>query len=1024
MDRIAKIIVTLLSLVLSTSALAQSQAWPRTLTLDEGNVTVYQPQIEALDGDTLYYRAALAYRPAADAEPIFGAGWLKAPVDIDESQGLVHPSRLELTQTRFPDGTADMQAEIATALLQQSPGWDLDFSVAELEAALEAAEAESLAAQKLKTAPPKIIYRNRPALLVTIDGEPVLREIENSPYKAVINTPFPLITDGDDFYLNAARGVWYRASTATGPYRFDSSPPNDIVKMVEDAEAKAAVETAPEDSAEREPVTAANAPEIVVSTVPAELIVTDGPADFVPLVDDLLVLENSDDDVFLHVGEQKYYVVLAGRWYRSSSLEGPWDYQASDALPTAFAKIPDESAQADSRVYVAGTPEAEEAVLDAQVPQTAAVKRGEVEIDVEYDGDPDFDRVEGTNDLQYARNTGATVLESDRSYYLLEDGVWYVASSPHGPWVVSDHRPGEVDSIEPSSPVYNTKYVYVYDSTPEVVYVGYTPGYLGSYVYHNTIVYGTGWHYRPWVSPYYYYPRFSTWGFHVGYNDWGGWSYGLSWYWPHYSLNYYYGGYWHHGHPWYNRYWGYWGPRGYAYRPYYRGYPGYRHYGYRHHGEGHYEGYGKGYRYYDRHDKYARGDYNSWDRDYDRRDRYDRERNRNLYRDDHQRARVARTRDAWRNDRGPRRDPGNEQRFVDNRKVRQSTTGPVRPADLRMKADARDISRATRRDDDSIATPRRDEAVASARRDQNLVARRDAENRVTQRTAPQRKVGESRTEPVTRRDLQARAAARDKAGESRTEPVTQDDLRARATARNSKMRESRTTPITRDDLRQRGEFAARRSDNDKPSVNRPLPKPSRSVDRANRQVISQPREVASPAPENRPSRKVTAPQRQVTAPPRQVAPRSPDNRRSRQIDTTPRQVEQRAPAVRPERQIASPPRQDEQRAPQTRPNRQASAPSRHEPAPMRQESRAPIRQMRREPSRPQRAAPAPRPEQRSAPRTQQRSAPRPEQRSAPRPEQRSEPRSQQHSAPRPQQRAERGSPQRERGEAREQRRRN
>jgi hypothetical protein len=316
--------------------------------------------------------------------------------------------------------------------------------------------------------------------------------------------------------------------------------------MVEDAEAKASSDTDIQPTAPPEPVTAANAPEIVVTTQPAELLVTDGPADFVPLVDDLLVLDNSEDDVFMDVSGQQYYIVLSGRWYTAPSLNGPWSYQSADALPTAFGKIPTDSPQADSRVYVAGTPEAEEAVLDAQVPQTAAVERGEVDIDVAYDGDPDFERVDGTEDLYYAENTGATVLESDRVYYLLEDGVWYVSSSPHGPWVVSDHRPGELDTIEPSSPVYHTKYVYVYDSTPEVVYVGYTPGYVGSYVYGPTLVYGTGWYYRPWVSPYYYYPRYSTWGFNVAYSDWGGWSFGLSWSWgPGWNTSYYTGGYWH-----------------------------------------------------------------------------------------------------------------------------------------------------------------------------------------------------------------------------------------------------------------------------------------------------------------------------------------------------------------------------------------------------------------------------------------------------------------------------------------------
>ncbi|RPH97844.1 MAG: carbohydrate-binding family V/XII, partial [Lysobacterales bacterium] len=470
-----------------TSALALDSGWPRTLPVDAGMVTIYAPQVDGLDGDLLRYRAALAWRPSADAEPIFGAGWFESRVNIDRDQRIVQPLDLRLTNTRFPAGTADLQPGLAAALAVQAPGWNLDFSTDQLDTALAAAQAETLAQQKLNTAPPQIIYRDHPALLVTLDGEPVLRAIENSPYQAVINTPYPLISDGKHFYLNVTKGVWYRASAATGPYVFDPRVPADIAAMVKPGEPGEGQEAGKAGQAPTEPVTAANAPEIVVSTVPAELIVTEGPADFVPLVDDLLVLQNSADDVFMHVGTQQYYIVLAGRWYQSRSLNGPWTWQAADQLPAAFANIPQSSEQADSRVYVAGTPEAEEAVLDAQVPQTAAVALGPADIDVAYDGEPEFEPVAGT-DLEYATNTGAAVLQSDRQYYLVEDGVWYVSDTPNGPWQVSAYRPATVNAIPPTSPVYNVKYVYIYDRTPDVVYVGYTPGYLGSYVYYNTVV--------------------------------------------------------------------------------------------------------------------------------------------------------------------------------------------------------------------------------------------------------------------------------------------------------------------------------------------------------------------------------------------------------------------------------------------------------------------------------------------------------------------------------------------------------
>ena len=601
-------------------AVASESNFPATMDLGAGNgqLTLYLPQVDEMADEAIRFRSALAWREGPGAEPVFGVGWFRSKVDIDRSKGTVHPYNLELIDSRFPEGTPDLDAPISAALDAGGNSRRFDFTLSQLESSLEMAQAEAKSVEKLNTSPPEIIYRDRPALLVTLDGEPVLRDIEQSSYKAVINTPYPLISDGRYYYLNAAKDVWYRAGEATGPYRFLAAPPAEITALVKPDENSAAAE----EPAEK--ITAANAPEIVVTTKPAELIVTEGPAAFVPLVDDLLVLQNSDSDVFMDVNSQDFFIVLAGRWYRAESLNGPWKFERSDQLPPAFANIPEHSEQADSRVYVSGTPEARDAVMDAQVPQTAAVERGEVDVDVDYDGQPQFAPVDGTQDMVYATNTGSTVVYTNRIYYLVEDGVWYESASPHGPWEVSVQRPAQVVYIDPTSPVYNVKYVRIYDYTPRVVYVGYTPGYVGSYVYHDTLFYGSGWYYRPWVTAHYYYPRPRTWGFHVGYNSWYGWSFGLSWGWGPFSFGWYSGGYWHHHHHWHHRHHGYWGPRGYRPRPvpYHRG---------------------RG------HDRYVHGD-----RHYrDGRGRHRGQRHDNLYADQRQPARVIDTRDNR-----PRRSPG------------------------------------------------------------------------------------------------------------------------------------------------------------------------------------------------------------------------------------------------------------------------------------------------------------------------------------------------------------------------------
>ncbi len=108
-------------------------------------------------------------------------------------------------------------------------------------------------------------------------------------------------------------------------------------------------------------------------------------------------------------------------------------------------------------------------------------------------------------------------------------GVWYVADGPDGPWRVSETRPIGVDDIPPSSPVYDVRYVYIYDVTPSYIYMGYLPGYLGCYPYYGTVVYGTGYRYRPWRGHRHYYPRPCTWGFHPRYNPWlGRWGFGYT----------------------------------------------------------------------------------------------------------------------------------------------------------------------------------------------------------------------------------------------------------------------------------------------------------------------------------------------------------------------------------------------------------------------------------------------------------------------------------------------------------------
>lgn len=563
MMRYLALLLVLLGGLVSSAFAEDTQGWPRDVEVDSGIVTVYEPQIDSLEGDVLTGRSAVAFAAKEGDAPVFGATWFTGKVNIDRDERMVSYRSIEMTEVRFPEGNEKVGQELTDVVQKSFPSWNLTSSLDSLKSSLTASGNEAKAAAELQNNPPVIVYRDHPSLLVTIDGKEQLQAIENSPYESVINTPYPLVRSNEDgsFHLNAAEGIWYISKSVDGPWTYNTQPLADLVKMVE--QRKSDTEAGPSDAIDDgdSKITADNAPEIVVVHEPTELVVSEGKANFAPLTGDLLAMSNTDTSVFMEVREQQYYMVVSGRWYKASAMESKWNYIDSESLPDSFAKIPEDSKYADVKTYVAGTDEAREAVMDAQIPQTAAVKREQVDIKLVYDGEPKFEKVDGTS-LQFAVNCSETVIKADSSYYLVKDAVWYLGESATGPWQVSDHAPPGIDNTKPSSPVYNTKYVYVYDSTPEVVYVGYTPGYMCSYVYGPTIVYGTGYYYRPWITPYYYYPRHATWGFSVSYNSWSGWGFGLSWNSGPFHVGFYTGGGWH-GRPWY-------GPRLYGpggYRP-------------------------------------------------------------------------------------------------------------------------------------------------------------------------------------------------------------------------------------------------------------------------------------------------------------------------------------------------------------------------------------------------------------------------------------------------------------------------
>lgn len=545
-------------LALSTNSIKAQEVedlykWPKEIkTENETVITLYQPQLESFEGITLEGRMAVTVNHP-QREIMFGAVWFKATMETDKEARMVLLKKMSILKTHFPDAVdPEKSEEFGKLLAAEIESWDMEMSLDRITASLDEVNNLKEQSDKINNEPPTIYLRKNPAVLVVIDGEPIVKEYEDSKIDFVVNTTFFIVKESkkDQYYLNGGQ-YWYTSKDILSGWEETTKIPSKIKKFAKDnlEDAQNPDEESSFDVA----------PELIVVTKPSELVLLDGEPDY-KTVDgtNLLYVDNTENDILMDINTQNHYLLLAGRWYYATSLEsGDWKFQEPYDLPEDFKAIPEDSPMASVRASIPGTPEAQTALLEQSIPQTATIDRKTASLEVTYDGEPEFEKIEGTS-MSYAKNTSKSVLLIESTYYAVEDGVWFESTNAKGPWVVSTERPDEVDNLPPDCPVYNVKYVYIYDSTPEVVYVGYYPGYNYSYVYHGVVVYGTGYYYYPWYR-YYYYPRAVTWGFGVHWNPWTGWGFhfGIRWGWIGWGF-----------HP-YRR--GYWGARGYR-AGYRRGY--------------------------------------------------------------------------------------------------------------------------------------------------------------------------------------------------------------------------------------------------------------------------------------------------------------------------------------------------------------------------------------------------------------------------------------------------------------------
>ena len=446
----------------------EPEAWPRVLEEDAYLIKIYPPQFDDWDGSQLTAQAAIEIEEKDKEGSTYGVVNFVTRTRVDKDARLVVFDEYQSISANVP-AQSELESKILGILQRRFNDSVRVVALDRVETALAATRAGATMGNEVEVNndPPKIVFAERPTLLVSVDGQPVWRQVAGSHYERLLNTRPLLMRDSSaNLYLHLFDG-WLEAQTLEGPWMVASAAPAELA----DAAAKAqqqqpadlldgGVSDQQEVDESGEPIekpTLAKGPvpDIIVATEPTELLVTDGAPQWTAIPQTgLEYAENTSGNLFRQASGSPYFVLLSGRWFESSSLAGPWSFVPQSDLAADFRQIPDDSPKENVKASIAGTPQAQEAVIANSVPQTSEIDRQGAEFNPVIDGEPKWTPIESTP-LAYVENSPTPILRvAPDEYYAVNNGVWFVAPAVTGPWITAVTVPDVIYTIPASSPLH------------------------------------------------------------------------------------------------------------------------------------------------------------------------------------------------------------------------------------------------------------------------------------------------------------------------------------------------------------------------------------------------------------------------------------------------------------------------------------------------------------------------------------------------------------------------------------------
>src|ERR1700723_1766231 len=211
------------------ASFATAPSWPRVVDQNGTHVVVYQPQLKAWQQyRTLVADTAISITDPGQ-KPVLGVISWRAETITDSSAKMVYISHIVVLDARFPTLDAAQAAAMQRRVHQIYPTVTLTIGLPRQIAHLEHLNVpvRSVAGD---TQAPTILVSTTPAIVLMVDGKPVLAPIQGTSLQYVVNTNWDLFYDKSDYYLLSEK-TWLKAKDLRGPWIPSATLPPDMAKL-------------------------------------------------------------------------------------------------------------------------------------------------------------------------------------------------------------------------------------------------------------------------------------------------------------------------------------------------------------------------------------------------------------------------------------------------------------------------------------------------------------------------------------------------------------------------------------------------------------------------------------------------------------------------------------------------------------------------------------------------------------------------------------------------------------------------